>query len=157
MKRTILFFAVFILCTHVFARQGGNFGLGAVIGDPTGLSCKYWTGHNKAWEGALALWGSHHHYDSHNDLHMVIQACHLWHNFDMIRVSQGAMPLYLGVGGRLVFGHEFLLGVRGCGGIAYMFQNVPVDIFLELGLVVDFVTHPGADMDAGLGVRYFFQ
>ena len=161
MKKPILFVALllnlFILSAD--ARQGGPFGLGVVLGDPTGLSMKYWTSRENAVSAALAFGTFHHHYDNYyynDETDVYLHVNYLWHNFGLLPVQRGQLPVYWGAGGRLYFGHDFALGVRGCGGLEYL-PVAPIDIFLELGLVIDFMgNHPGADGDLGIGIRYFF-
>ena len=162
MKALFLFLSLAVLSTTIDARQGGNFGLGAVLGDPTGLSMKYWLRKDNAVSGALAF-GTyrHHYYNDHHDgwydeeVNIHLHANYLWHSFSALPVQRGELPLYWGAGGRLLMGHDFAMGVRGCGGIEYL-PLAPIDIFLELGVIIDFVGHVGGDVDLGLGLRYFF-
>jgi hypothetical protein len=166
MARLFFLSMLLVICSEsLYARKGGNFGIGAVLGEPTGLSFKYWTkGNANAVSGALAIgnggwsryydkWGRSYWYDNPA---LYLQAAYLWHNTKAVPVNSGTMPLYGGVGGRLWAGHYASLGVRGCGGIEYLPATIPFDFFFELGLVIDFIGHVGADMDAGLGARFFF-
>jgi hypothetical protein len=151
-KKILLIIFAFSFMINVDGRTGGNFGLGVVIGDDpdVGLSFKLWTGSTTAFSGAVGVgWGR----GSDADLRF----SHLWHNFSLLPVTKGALSLYLGVGGRIKI-NNFALGVRGCGGMAYHFQGTPLDIFLELGIVVDVIREhgPGLDADLGLGLRYYF-
>jgi hypothetical protein len=69
--------------------QDRNFGLGLILGEPTGISFKYYVSADRAIDGALAwrLWrGRAFH----------VHADHLWHNRSLINVSSGSMPLYFG-------------------------------------------------------------
>lgn len=150
-KILILIFSV----SAIFG-AGGNFGLGAVIGEPTGLSFKLKMGNTRAVDGALAIGVRGHWKDADDDVSMYLRASHLWLFPRAIPVTSGSLPLYLGVGGRMTAIHDFNLGVRGNGGIAFLPAGVPIDIFFEIGLIVDFIGNPGPDIDAGLGVRYFF-
>jgi hypothetical protein len=160
MKKTV--FVLLVACfftLSVNARQGGNFGLGAVLGDPVGLSMKYWTGKGNAVSGAFAFDSYHAHYyhgywdDNGYDLY--IHANYLWHNFQAFPVERGQLPLFWGVGGRMIAGNDFAMGARACGGLEYL-PLAPIDIYLELGFVLDFIGHIGPDVDLGLGLRYFF-
>jgi len=103
---------------------GGNFGLGLDFGGPGtwGATGKYWLDSQSAFQGALKLSGT------------VLQLQYLWHDYDLIHPSQGAMPFYIGVGGDLAFGGgEVALGACLPVGLTYLFQKktVPIDIFVE--------------------------
>ena len=157
MKRTILLFiaVAFFVCGQTEGKTGGNFGLGLVLGEPTGLTGKLWTSRTRAWSGDLAFGLSHHH-DYYQDDAVYLNVMHLWHDFNLAPVSSGELPFYFGVGGRLWTAHQFGLGVRGCGGLSYLPPRSPVDFFLEIGIVFDIVEDPGLDGDMGLGFRYYF-
>jgi len=160
MKILLFLLITVISMTSVDARQGGNFGLGGVLGSPSGLSMKDWTSGNHAVEGALAFGAYHRYYNDygwHNDhLFVHLSASYLWHNFSALPVERGQLPLFWGVGGRMLLGDDFALGARGCGGFEYLFPTAPLDIFLELGIIADFLGNVGGDMDLGIGMRYFF-
>jgi hypothetical protein len=160
MKKIVLsLFVVLFLTALPEARTGGPFGLGLVVGAPTGITGKLWTSRTQAWTGALAFsLGNHHDYynDYYYDNAVYINVMHTWHDFNLADVGSGELPFYLGVGGRLWAAHHFGLGVRGCGGVSFMPARTPIDIFLEIGVVIDIVEEPGGDVDAGLGVRYYF-
>jgi hypothetical protein len=76
------------------------------------------------------------------------------------------MPFYLGIGGRIADFEDdldddgdFNLGVRAPIGLMLDFNNVPLDVFFELALVIDFIGYDGVDADfnGALGVRYYFM
>lgn len=147
---TILFLAIFFI--PVESRTGGPFGLGFVVGDPTGLTMKIWTGKERAITAAMAFGTSHNRSDA-----IYLNVMHNWHDFNLAPVEYGQLPFYLGLGGRLWSGNDdFTLGVRGVGGVSYMPPRSPVDIFLEIGVCIDFVGNTGGDADMGLGLHYYF-
>jgi hypothetical protein len=147
--------------------EGGNFGLGLIIGSPTGLSLKYYLSKGHAFDAAVGLTTI-----GADGLH--VHADYLWHPF--ILASEGSFDLafYVGIGGRLLDhdrgrGHEddFHLGARGPVGLVFDFlkSGVPLDVFVEVALIVDFIfdndkgdDHDGVDLDlnAGIGARYYF-
>ncbi|MBL8028531.1 MAG: hypothetical protein JNL74_19055 [Fibrobacteres bacterium] len=155
MHKRIMLLVLLVAATTSFS-AGGNFGLGGVIGKPTGLSFKLKMGQTRAVDGALAFGMWNHRYDKDEDLHLYLHAAHLWLFPGAIPVSSGSLPLYLGAGARMTAVHDFNLGVRGNMGIAYLPAGAPIDIFFEIGLIVDFIGDVGTDMDAGIGLRYFF-
>jgi len=154
--KKIISILILILSVGTVFGAGGNFGLGAVIGEPTGLSFKLKMGQTRAVDGALAIGVRNRWKYEDDDVSMYLRASYLWLFPRSIPVSSGSLPLYLGVGGRMTALHDFNLGVRGNAGIAFLPAGAPIDIFFEIGLIVDFIGNPGPDIDAGLGVRYFF-
>ena len=83
------------------------------------------------------------------------------------------MPLYFGIGGRIWdFDDDrriyddydpWAIGVRVPAGVAFDFNNIPLDVFIQLVLVLDFYTadyyRDGvyADFNGSVGVRYWFK
>jgi hypothetical protein len=154
-----IFIALFIALTSIYvSASGGNLGIGAVIGEPTGLSFKLKMGQKRAIDGALAVgfFRSGRWIENDEKVAMYARASHLWLFPDALPVTSGSLPVYLGAGARLTAIREFNLGVRGSAGIAYIPAKAPIDIFFEIGLVVDFIGSIGSHIDAGMGLRYFF-
>lgn len=156
---------VLILCgMHARAQQSG-FGAGIMLGDPTGVSVKYWLNADRALDGGLA-WGVWHgsYFHLHGD--------YLFHNSTLITVSKGKLPLYYGPGLRLrswsgdqywdngkrhdYDGSRVDIGVRFPVGLAYLFDGAPVDIFLEVAPTLDLTPSTGFEVDGGIGARYWF-
>ena len=83
---------------------------------------------------------------------------YLWHSFNAISSTE-RFPLYYGIGGRYNSGagYEGSLGVRGVFGIAWFPHNTPIDVFFELVPVFQVTPLTGLGIDAGLGIRYFFE
>lgn len=137
------------LPSDVVAQKEG-FGIGLIIGEPTGISGKYWTGQTTAFDGGVA-WS----FVDNGALH--IHSDFLKHIFDLIPVGSGDLPLYFGGGARISVGEEFRFGIRGVVGLNYMFENAPVDVFIEFAPIFDFVPGTAFAMNGGIGVRYFLQ
>jgi hypothetical protein len=128
-----------------------DFGVGAIVGDPTGLTAKYWFTNTRAVDMALA-WDL-----SGDDDRMEIHADHLWH-FDLnMNRMQGRLPLYVGLGGRLLTGHDARLGVRIPFGISYLFAQVPIELFGEIAPLLDVTPDSDTSVNGGVGVRFYFK
>ncbi len=130
----------------------GKFGAGFTVGEPIGPSLKYFFNDSLAIDGAFG-WSLH----DHTDFYM--QSDLLWHNFDLIPVSQGRMPVYFGVGGLLRFrnsGEDDQFGIRAPVGVSYLFDNVPVDIFAEIGPALDLTPTVRGEVTGGIGIRFWF-
>jgi len=141
-----------VVSTGSMSGLTGKFGAGLIVGEPTGGSVKYWVNDNLAVDGALG-WSTHDHTDLY--LHSDV----LWHNFDLIPVSQGRLPLYYGVGGLVRFrndGNDNQIGIRVPVGVSYLFDNAPVDIFAEIGPALDVAPDVRGEVTGGIGVRFWF-
>jgi hypothetical protein len=134
--------------TFVQAQEKG-FGIGIVVGEPTGVSGKLWLGGQNALDMAAA-------WSFKGDGNLLLQADYVWHSFNLISVSSGKLPLYYGIGGRVILSDDPLLGVRVPVGLDYMFSGAPVDIFLEIVPILDLIPSTDFDIGGGLGVRYWF-
>lgn len=150
MKKIILIAAAFILLTNFIHSQSRGFGLGIVLGEPTGLSAKLWTSSSNAFDFAAA-------WSFKGDGHLLLQADYVWHSFDLIRVSSGRLPLYYGIGGRVILADDPLLGIRIPLGLNYQFASAPIDIFAEIVPILDLVPSTDFDLGGGIGVRFWFN
>lgn len=138
--------------TDISEDYAGKFGAGIIIGEPTGVSLKYWLNDTLAVDGA-AGWSFHDNSEFylHGDL--------LAHNFDLIPVSKGKLPVYLGGGVFARFRdehHDNQIGVRVPVGISYMFADLPVDVFAEVAPGIDLAPSTRFDLMGGVGIRYWF-
>jgi hypothetical protein len=159
-------YAVIALCL-VLAAQGSlaqerAFGLGVIIGEPTGLSAKLWTSPVNAFDFGLgwSIGGDRigkykGNYNGRTRVHLHMD--YLWHSFEAIHSSE-RFPLYYGFGGRINSGagYDGSVAVRGVFGIAWLPHDTPIDVFLELVPSLQLTTSTGFGMDAGIGARYFF-
>jgi hypothetical protein len=134
------------------ARTGGNFGLGIILGEPTGISGKLWMSGTSAIDGAVAWsWSDNTSFHLHMD--------YLIHNFSVIKVESGQLPLYFGIGGRIKFregDRDDVFGVRIPVGLDYLFTNQPLDIFFEIVPMLDLAPDTDFDMAGGVGIRFYF-
>jgi len=158
LKRSIIaiFIGLIILTGNVFA-EGGSFGLGVIVGEPTGISAKKWTGNSNALDFAAAWSLDSETFHFHMD--------YLVHNFSLIQVDKGRLPLYYGIGGRIRLAednandnsnNDDFIGIRIPVGLEYLFADAPLDIFLEIVPILDLVPETDFDFNAAIGVRYFF-
>ena len=128
----------------------GSFGLGIIAGEPTGLSAKIWWSQRSAIDLAAA-WS----FQDETALHL--HGDYVAHFFDLIPVSKGSLPLYAGVGGRVKFGeHDEFVGIRVPVGLAYLFEGVPVDAFVEIVPILELTPETELRLNAAIGARYFF-
>ena len=161
MKKNILYSIVLglmmILAKPITAQDHG-FGMGLILGEPTGLSAKAWTSTDNAFDFAVAWsFNNYHHDNNHNDGSLLLQADYVWHFFNAISVSKGKLPIYVGIGGRVVLGDKPSFCIRIPVGIDYLFADAPIDIFLELVPIMDLSPKTDFGIGGGIGIRYWFN
>jgi len=150
-KTTILAILAVLVAFQAQATPRGNFGLGIIVGEPTGIDMKFFLNESNAIEGAVA-WSL----NGNNNLHL--QAEYLYHNYTLITVEKGQLPFFFGLGGRVVLREnaDDVIGIRIPVGLAYEFDGGIFDVFAELVPVMDLFPDTEFDFEAALGVRFWF-
>ena len=153
----IVVIIVVIGASSARAEGGGPFGLGLILGSPTGIDGKIYFNKQNALDFAVG-----EAFVNERGLH--IHADYLWHPVMLTQDEAFFLPLYLGIGGRFL-DHErhtdtvAHLGVRAPLGILFDFKRIPLDVFLEVALIVDIIRPSEddiVDLNVGVGVRYYF-
>ena len=161
MRTWILIGALYAITSA--SAQDSGFGIGLIVGEPTGISMKGWLDGEHAIAGALA-WSLGHGGVFH------LHADYLIHKMDLITVGKGKLPLYFGPGLRLRFwngdrywhkkewhhGATTTVAFRFPVGLNYLFDGAPVDLFFELVPTLDLVPATWFGVDFGIGGRYWF-
>jgi hypothetical protein len=159
---TLLALSMFLIAQSCSA-QDRNFGLGLILGEPSGFSAKYWTSSTTAFDFALG-WsdGSDrigNYYNGYYDggSRVSFHMDYLWHAFNAISSTE-RFPIYYGFGGRINSGagYNSTLAARGVIGIAWMPHQTPVDIFVELAPTLQLTESTGMTIEGGAGIRYYF-
>jgi hypothetical protein len=147
-----------------------KFGLGLELGEPTGITGKLFVSPDQALDFGIGdLY--HGYYINANAGGIHLYADYLWHPFVLTKTEAFYLPFYVGVGGRFwntdycdrVSGAcASLFGVRVPVGISFDFNNVPLDIFVQLVPTLDFYRNytPHSvylDIDFSFGVRFWFS
>lgn len=128
---------------------GDNFGIGIMIGEPTGLSIKSWNGDQTAFNiGATWSLAEREAIHLHGDFLM-----HSW--FD--DVETGRLAFYYGIGGRIIFSDEAQAGVRVPLGLNYVFPEIPFDLFVEAVPILDLTPDIEFAGNGAVGIRYYFN
>lgn len=156
--------AALCMVSALLNAQDAGFGLGFIVGEPTGISFKSWVSENRAVDGAAA-WslGRGSAFNLHVD--------YLFHANNAIHVSRGKMPIHYGPGvrlrvwsdGRYWRGGEWHstngnidLAARFPVGLTYQFENAPLDAFIEAAPCIGILPETYFDAGGGLGLRYWF-
>lgn len=144
--------------TDARAEEKGVFGAGLIVGEPTGLSVKYYLGDDTAIDGAVggAFLGKG----------IQVHADYLWHPWILENKPSFVLPAYIGLGARVLNRNggggvedHVRIGARFVGGVLFDFREVPLDVFVEVAGVADYRTRGdafGIDINVGAGVRYYF-
>ncbi len=149
LNKVLLICTLLIILTGTSNAQQTGFGLGLIVGEPTGLSGKYWINPWTAIDCAFA-WSI----DKKSGVHL--HSDYVWHDYRIISVIKGKLPIYYGVGARIVFATDNIFGVRGVAGLNYIFDGTPLDIFIELVPTLDIAPKVGFDFNGAIGIRYYF-
>ncbi len=162
----IILIAALISLTSQTRAQSSGFGLGIMLGEPTGISMKGWVGPTRAIDGALA-------WNFWNGSYLHLHADYLFHNMDLIHVAKGKLALYYGPGLRIeswtgdgywdrgghwdgVDGSRVDLAFRFPVGLDYLPAATPLDVFLEIVPTLELTPASWLEFDGGIGVRYWF-
>lgn len=153
MKKNYIFGALILiifLSNINFAQQEG-FGLGVVLGNPTGISAKMWSSENTALNFGLG-----YSFTSNNSL-FDFYADYVFHNSEWIKAEENFI-VYYGPGARLhLHEDQSRLGVRGVIGILWLPRNTSFDLFVELAPILDIIPATKFDFNGGIGGRYYFN
>lgn len=152
MKKNLLFTMVLglmMIIAKPIAAQDHGFGMGLILGEPTGLSAKLWTSGDNAFDFAAA-------WSFKGDGNLLLQADYVWHFFNLMPVPSGKLPLYIGIGGRVILADDPRFGIRIPIGIDYLFATAPIDVFLELVPILDLSPETDFGVGGGIGIRYWF-
>ena len=132
--------------------QNKGFGIGLMIGQPTGFTAKNWMNENNALDFALGFSFAKNYsgINMHSD--------YLWHSYNAIQSSE-KFVLYYGPGLSLRTGRNGngQFGIRGELGLEWISHSVPIDVFIEIAPVFNFIASTDFGIDAGFGARYYFE
>lgn len=151
-KILVVLFALFVLILNSNSyAQENKFGLGVMVGAPTGFNAKYWVSEDNAFDFGLA----YSFVETHNALS--IHADYLYHESRWFPRFE-RLDFYYGYGARIRSNSDQTsLGVRGVAGLALMLKEAPVDIFFELAPVFKLIPSTALNLDCVIGARYYFQ
>jgi hypothetical protein len=142
-----------------------TYGLGLELGSPTGVNGKYFLEENGDRAIEVGIGYIDNIVGDRSGLHLY--GDYLWHPLVLVDADAFEMPLFFGGGLRYFdfdYGNNlggYALGVRVPFGVSLDFNNVPVDIYLTLAPVLDFIhgydhdVYP--DFDVSLGARFWFE
>jgi hypothetical protein len=144
-----------------------TFGIGLMLGAPTGLSGKYFLTPDTAIDFGVGII-RYRPYDRGRRGNVHLHVDYLLHPISLASTEPFELPLYFGLGARALdfddddLGDDgFAIGIRAPIGVAFDFNNIPLDAFIEFALVLDFFVSYrdtlGFDFNGAAGARYYFQ
>jgi hypothetical protein len=133
--------------------SGKTFGLGIVLGGPTGLSGKYWLEQDRALAFSVGA-DAYRWYGTG----LRLGADYLFH-FNAF--NSKLVKLYAGPGLMLGLGddkknNDSWLAARIPVGINIIPSRTPLEVFVEIAPVVGVLNASGARFDAAIGGRFYF-
>jgi hypothetical protein len=166
--KKLIFITIVILfqqinpCLNAAGPKGNDFGFGLILGDPVGLTIKYWTSNENALDAYLG---------SSYFGRVRVGTDYLWH-FDAFKSN--VVKMYAGPGLVLGLGQGHGIwykedhkkfyywednstgfGARVIFGINVIPKRTPIEIFFELGPLVGISPNYGVNLDAALGIRFY--
>ena len=152
MKRFLLLLAVFALSIPSFASaQTYHWGVGIIVGEPTGVDAKYMFDKKNGLEAAAA-WAL----SGNNEFQL--QVDYLYHYYELIKVDKGQLPVFFGVGGRVKFREnaDDKIGIRVPIGLSYIFEDERFDVFGEIVPVLELTPDTEFELEGAVGIRFWF-
>ncbi len=152
MRKIIFLTAIFI--TEV-AFSNEPISVGAIFGDPTGLSVLYKTEKNRGYDASLS-------YSLGGKSGAQIHADYLIIGENVITAGDSDLDVYYGIGGRMITissgdnKGKLSLGGRAPIGLIHYIEKPRIEVFGEAALILDLFPGTAADFDLGIGVRYRF-
>lgn len=159
---TVIILIISVTDSQSFSPKGRNFGIGLMVGEPSGLTLKIWTQTDKAF--ALSVSNSYL-----GNLRLGVD--YLWH-YNVFNSS--VANLYAGPGFAIGIGEnggwlynekdkgwykdndDIGIGVRGVVGFNLVPRNTPLEFFGEVGLMIGFLPGTFTNMEGGVGFRFYF-
>ena len=147
--------------------RGRDFGIGVAFGSPTSLVGKYFLGDGNALDFGLGFWsygwGCHHRVDAPdvcdgNGFNVVTaNVDYLWQE-PIVAGRAASLDWHIGAGGRIwIADGSFSAAARMPVGLDLAFRKPSfLEVFLELAPALYVVPGLGLDLEAMLGVRFYF-
>ena len=152
-KRILYLIIMIILLGTLSPAQDKGYGIGIILGEPTGLSGKYWLNKTNALDFGLGFSFTHY-----NNNRIQLHCDYLWNIYDLFKTSE-KFVIYYGPGMKILTGsrNDAKLEIRGVAGIGWFIKDAPLDLFFEAAPVVYLIPGTILKIDGGIGARYYFS
>lgn len=165
MRKWIVCVATVLCCLSAAPRAaeaaGGPFGLGILLGSPTGISGKYFFAPQHAMDFCLGWgWAGSSALQIHADYLVHFSVARPRH-FELKLFFGGGLAFFVWGDGRGRYWDDDRDGRAGLGirvpiGIAFHIRKVPIDPFIEVVPGIGLFPGVGALVQGGIGIRYYF-
>jgi hypothetical protein len=131
-------------------------GIGLILGEPTGLTGKFWNSSDRAIDGGIAF---------SFDRYVFLYSDYLFH----FRGFSGVRP-FAGIGGGLLISSgnrkgkyfddqsgSFGLGVRIPLGLEWLIPEAPIGVFAEIVPGIGIIPSTYGFFQGGIGARFYFE
>jgi hypothetical protein len=157
--RAFRFIILFFLLIPAVSSAQRNFGLGIVLGDPTGITAKYVLSSANALDTTFSFGSGNKFY---------LHGSWLWLKPNQFNMDRYPVSLYFGIGPRLInhdhgHGHrhddhsdDFHLAARAPIGLRMNFADPLIELFGEIAIAMDVIPKMEVDFDFGIGARFYF-
>ena len=136
--------------TLATAQAPEGFGIGIVVGEPSGITASLPIGATNSLNLTAGYGLSHH------EANLTLLGNYVWHERELVTVDAGKVSLYYGPGVRVLLAEAAEVGLGVTLGIDYLVETAPLQIYLEICPGINIVPNTNMNATAGLGARYFF-
>jgi hypothetical protein len=135
---------------HAAFSPDKGFGVGFILGAPTGISGSLPVGDANAFNALLG-------YDVTQDANLYLHGDYVWHRHDVFPpVDKGAFSLFYGPGVAATISRDPVLGVRAVVGVDYRLPDAPIRVLFEIAPGISILPRTEILGSGGLGLRYYF-
>jgi hypothetical protein len=129
--------------------ESGSFGLGLIVGQPTGITGAYQLTDRTAIDAAVG-------FELFDDRDVYLHVEFLWYLPTLVSTGDLELSAYLGIGGFFVSHNDPVFGARAPFGLSLDFRSVPLQIFAELSVLLPIVPDVDLAVRGAAGFRYYF-
>ena len=152
-KKSLIILTILSL-TVTFAedlRKDKVFGLGIMLGEPSGISGKYYLNSTNAIDFGIG-------YSIATEGKFNLHVDYLHHREGVFNTNH-KLILHYGFGAKIktYSSKDDAFGVRGVLGVTWTQEDVPFDAFIEVAPVFRLLPSTELEIDASIGARYYFD
>lgn len=149
MRAARLALLLVILSSASARAESGSFGLGLILGQPTGITGMYHLSDHTAIDAALGL-------EIFDDRDFYLHVEFDYFLPTLVTGNSVSLSAYLGIGGFFAAHNDPAFGARAPFGLSLDFANAPLQIFAEAAVLL--LLSPDVDgfVRGAAGFRYYF-